>query len=57
MKSFLEILSKFNVQQVNPVAQPFDPRAPGHHDRVVNPNVEPNTVLDVMQKGYTLLAG
>jgi molecular chaperone GrpE len=54
MKSFLEILSKFNVQQVNPVGQPFDPQVHQAITTVVNPNVEPNTVLDVMQKGYTL---
>lgn len=54
MKSFLEILSKFNVQQVDPVGQPFDPQVHQAITMVVNPNVQPNTVLDVMQKGYTL---
>ena len=54
LKSFLEILSKFNVQQVNPISQPFDPQFHQAITTVVNPNVEPNTVLDVMQKGYTL---
>ena len=54
LKGFLEILSKFNIQQVNPVGQPFDPQVHQAITMVVNPNVEPNTVLDVMQKGYTL---
>jgi molecular chaperone GrpE len=54
LKGFLEILSKFNIQQVNPVGQPFDPQVHQAITIVVNPNVEPNTVLDVMQKGYTL---
>jgi molecular chaperone GrpE len=54
LKSFLEILSKFNIQQVNPAGQPFDPQVHQAITMVVNPNVEPNTVLDVMQKGYTL---
>lgn len=54
MKGFLEILSKFNIQQVNPVGQPFDPQVHQAITLLVNPNVEPNTVLDVMQKGYTL---
>ncbi|MDY6983806.1 MAG: nucleotide exchange factor GrpE [Pseudomonadota bacterium] len=54
LKSFLEILNKFNVQQVNPVGEPFDPQVHQAITTVVNPNVEPNTVLDVMQKGYTL---
>jgi molecular chaperone GrpE len=54
MKSFLEILNKFNVQQVDPAGQPFDPQVHQAITMVVNPNVQPNTVLDVMQKGYTL---
>lgn len=54
LKSFLEILSKFNIQQVNPAGQPFDPQVHQAITMVVNPKVEPNTVLDVMQKGYTL---
>ncbi len=54
LKGFLEILNKFNIQQVNPVGQPFDPQVHQAITMVANPNVEPNTVLDVMQKGYTL---
>jgi molecular chaperone GrpE len=54
LKSFLEILNKFNVQQVNPVGEPFDPQVHQAITTIVNPNVEPNTVLEVMQKGYTL---
>lgn len=54
LKSFLEILNKFNVQQINPAGEPFDPQVHQAITTVVNPNVEPNTVLDVMQKGYTL---
>ncbi len=54
LKGFLEILSKFNIQQVNPAGQPFDPQVHQAITMVVNPNVQPNTVLDVMQKGYTL---
>jgi molecular chaperone GrpE len=54
LKGFLEILSKFNIQQVNPAGQPFDPQFHQAITMIANPNVEPNTVLDVMQKGYTL---
>lgn len=54
LKGFLEILSKFNIQQVNPAGQPFDPQLHQAITMVTNPNVEPNTVLEVMQKGYTL---
>jgi molecular chaperone GrpE len=54
LKGFLEILNKFNIQQVNPAGQPFDPQLHQAITMLVNPNVEPNTVLEVMQKGYTL---
>lgn len=54
LKSFLEILSKFNIQQINPGGQPFDPQLHQAIMTVANPKVEPNTVLEVMQKGYTL---
>jgi molecular chaperone GrpE len=54
LKGFLEILNKFNIQQVNPVGEPFDPQLHQAITMVVNPKVEPNTVIDVMQKGYTL---
>ena len=54
LKGFLEILSKFNIQQLNPAGQPFDPQVHQAITMVANPKVEPNTVLEVMQKGYTL---
>jgi len=54
LKGFLEILGKFNIQQINPVGAPFDPQLHQAITIVVNPQVEPNTVLEVMQKGYTL---
>lgn len=54
LKGFLEVLARFNVQQINPVGAPFDPQLHQAITMVANPQVEPNTVLDVMQKGYTL---
>jgi len=54
LKSFLEVLARFNVQQINPVGAPFDPQLHQAITMVANAQVEPNTVLDVMQKGYTL---
>jgi molecular chaperone GrpE len=53
-KSFLDVLAKFNIEQIDPLGAPFDPT---YHEAVTmvdNPNAEPNTVLQVMQKGYTL---
>jgi molecular chaperone GrpE len=54
LKGFLEILNKFSIEQVDPVGQPFDPQLHQAMTMVPNPNMEPNTVMDVMQKGYTL---
>jgi molecular chaperone GrpE len=54
LKSFLEVFSKFNLQQIDPVGEPFDPQFHQAITMVVNPAVEPNTVIAVMQKGYAL---
>ena len=54
LKSFMDVLGKFNVQQLNPVGEPFDPQQHEALTMVPNPNMEPNSVMDVMQKGYTL---
>jgi molecular chaperone GrpE len=53
-KGLIDILTKFQVVQVNPVGEPFDPQVHQAMTLLDNPNVEPNTVLHVMQKGYTL---
>jgi molecular chaperone GrpE len=53
-KSLIEILAKFNVVQLNPVGEPFDPQFHQAISMVENPDVEPNTVTLVMQKGYTI---
>ena len=47
-------LKKFNVNQIDPVGEPFDP---AHHEAVSMidaPDAEPNSVIVVIQKGYTL---
>ncbi len=53
-KSFLDVLAKFSLERVDPVGEPFDPQLHQAMTMVENPDSEPNTVLDVMQKGYTL---
>ncbi|CAA0101817.1 Protein GrpE [BD1-7 clade bacterium] len=53
-KTFLDVLGKFNVVQLNPVGEPFDANFHEAMTMVPNPNMDPNTVMDVMQKGYTL---
>jgi len=53
-KSFIDTLAKFQVEQVDPMGEPFDPQFHQAMTMVPNPDMEPNTVMDVMQKGYTL---
>jgi len=54
LKSFLDCFKKFSIEQVNPLGEPFDPQV--HQAMVMqeSPDAEPNTVIAVMQKGYTL---
>ncbi len=54
LKSFVDVLSKFGVEAVNPVGEPFDPEFAQAMAQVPNPEMEPNTVMEVFQKGYTL---
>jgi molecular chaperone GrpE len=54
LKSFTDALAKFNVEVVNPQGEKFN--AEFHQAMTMQPSedVEPNTVIAVMQKGYTL---
>ncbi|UTF60255.1 nucleotide exchange factor GrpE [Gilvimarinus sp. DA14] len=54
LKSFIDILVKHKVEPVNPVGEPFNPELHQAMSMIENPDVEPNTVIDVFQKGYTL---
>jgi molecular chaperone GrpE len=54
LKSFHDVLAKFNIEVVNPEGEPFDPNLHQAMSMVENPDVEPNTVIAIMQKGYTL---
>lgn len=51
---FISGLGKFNVEQVDPRDQMFDPNLHQAMTMVPVPGVPANTVIDVMQKGYTL---
>lgn len=54
LKSFTDCFSKFNIEAVDPLGEPFDPALHQAMSMQENPDVEPNTVIAVMQKGYTL---
>jgi molecular chaperone GrpE len=51
---FMNSLKKFNVAQLNPVGEPFDPQLHEAMSMVPAPDAEPNSVVAVVQKGYTL---
>lgn len=54
LNMFLGSLKKFSVEQLDPQGEPFDPQVHQAMSMVENPEVEPNTVIAVMQKGYLL---
>jgi molecular chaperone GrpE len=54
LRNLLEVLERFNITPVDPVGEPFDPQVHQAMTMLPNGDVEPNTVLHVMQKGYTL---
>ncbi|AOY89947.1 nucleotide exchange factor GrpE [Marinobacter salinus] len=51
---FTASLKKFNVEQLNPVGEPFDPQQHEAMSMVPAPDAEPNSVVAVVQKGYLL---
>lgn len=51
---FLSSLKKFNVEQLNPVGEPFDPQQHEAMSMVPSPDAEPNSIVAVVQKGYLL---
>jgi molecular chaperone GrpE len=53
-KSLLACLEKFNVEQLNPVGDVFNPEFHEAISMQPKPDVPPNTVLQVLQKGYLL---
>ena len=54
LKTFIEVLAKYKVEAVEPEGQPFDADLHQAVSTVPNAEVEPNTVINVFQKGYTL---
>jgi len=54
IKQFESVFAKFNIETIDPVGQPFNPE---HHQAMsvqAVEGVEPNTVVNVFQKGYLL---
>ena len=53
-RGFLDVLQKFDVAEVDPVGQPFDPEKHQAMTMIESAEAPPNSVVTVMQKGYTL---
>lgn len=54
LKTFVDVLVRYKVEAVDPAGQPFDAELHQAVSMVPNADIEPNTVMDVFQKGYTL---
>lgn len=54
LKGLLGTFAKFKIEVIDPEGEPFDPQLHQAMSMIENPEVEPNTVIAVMQKGYTL---
>jgi molecular chaperone GrpE len=54
LKSFSDVLQKFDVMAVEPVGQSFNPELHQAMAMIEQPGTAPNSVVQVMQKGYTL---
>ena len=53
-RSFIDVLQRFGIEVLDPAGEPFDPACHEAISTVENDEVEPNTVLQVVQKGYLL---
>ena len=54
LKLFSDSLGRFGVEQIDPLGAPFDPQQHEAMAMVPNADAEPNSVMEVMQRGYTL---
>lgn len=54
LKSLVDCFARFQIEAVDPEGEPFDPTLHQAMSIQENDKVEPNTVISVMQKGYTL---
>ena len=50
----LDVLDKEKIEVIDPVGAPFDPNEHQAMSMVENPEMEPNSVFAVVQRGYKL---
>lgn len=54
LKLLIEALERQGIAQVDPIGAPFDPALHEAMTMVERPDAEPNSVVEVFQKGYTV---
>jgi len=54
LKMFVDVLQKFEIKAINPVGEIFNHQSHNAMQVCEDASVAPNTVLQVVQKGYTL---
>lgn len=54
LKQLQSVFDKFDVVEIDPQGQPFDPETQQAMSMIPSDEVPPNTVMTVVQKGYTL---
>lgn len=54
LKMLLDALKKHGVEQLDPTGEPFNPQEHEAMSMQPNPDMEPNTVMAVLQKGFSL---
>jgi molecular chaperone GrpE len=54
MKLFIDVLERFHIKQLDPEGELFNPQMHEAMTMQEAQGVEPNTVINVLQKGYTL---
>jgi len=54
LKLLTDVMTKFGVEDIDPMGKPFDPDFHQAMSMLPNPDVPPNTVVQVIQKGYLL---
>ena len=53
-KLFVDVLTKEGIEALDPEGEPFDPNLHEALSMIENPDLEPNSVMTVIQKGYRL---
>ena len=54
LKMFLTVLTNVGIEQLDPLGEPFNPQFHEAIAMVENPDSEPNSVMEVIQRGYSL---